>query len=88
MTSYPKSEEAARAVESEIRAAMIPKMPAELAARVEAGEQVWDTTQLQEDFEVTGFAAPFVVVRRKSDGARGTLMFAHSPRYYFGWEPS
>lgn len=73
---------------AEIRAEMIPQMPAELVARVEAGEQVWDTDQLREDFEVTGFAAPFVVARRKADGVLGSLMFAHNPRYYFGWEPN
>jgi hypothetical protein len=70
------------------RAALLPEMPAELLARVEAGEQVWDTDQLRADFEVTGFAAPFVVVRRKIDGAVGSLMFTHNPRYYFGWEPN
>lgn len=45
--------------------------------------QTWDTAQLQEDFTVEGFSAPFVVVRRKSDGKRGTLEFKHSPRIYF-----
>ena len=48
--------------------------------------QVWDTEQLQEDFEVLGFAAPLVVVRRRSDGVRGSLMFQGSPRFYFGFE--
>ena len=43
--------------------------------------------QLSQDFTVEGFAAPYVVVRRKSDGQRGTLMFQHSPRFYFGFEP-
>ena len=47
--------------------------------------QVWDTQELQRDYEVTGFAAPFVVVRRKSDGAVGSLRFTHSPRMYFGF---
>lgn len=47
----------------------------------------WDTQQLQQDYEVLGFAAPFVVVRRRSDGARGSLEFTHSPRIYFGWVP-
>jgi hypothetical protein len=45
--------------------------------------QVWDTTQLQQDFEVVGFMAPFVEVKRKSDGKRGSLTFQHSPRFYF-----
>jgi len=47
---------------------------------------VYDTDQLQEKFDVIGFAAPFVVVRRKADGVQGTLTFQHSPRFYFGWE--
>lgn len=49
--------------------------------------QVWDTDELQRDFEVTGFMAPFVVVKRKSDGKVGSLMFQASPRFYFGWTP-
>ena len=48
--------------------------------------QVWDTSELSRDFEVIGFAAPLVVVRRKSDGVKGSLMFQHHPRFYFGWE--
>lgn len=47
--------------------------------------QVWDVDQLQADFAVEGFMAPFVVVRRKSDGKLGSLSFQHSPRLYFGW---
>jgi len=49
--------------------------------------QVWDTRQLGEDFVVEGFLAPFVVVRRRSDGQRGSLMFQHQPRFYFSFEP-
>jgi hypothetical protein len=30
--------------------------------------------------------APFVVVRRRSDGQEGSLMFQHWPRYYFLFE--
>lgn len=50
--------------------------------------QVWDTTQLSQDFEVVGFMAPFVVVRRKNDSKKGTLMFQHHPRFYFSFEPA
>jgi hypothetical protein len=50
--------------------------------------QVWDTRQLGEDFDVLGFAAPLVVVKRKSDGQKGSLFFRHSPRLYFGFEPA
>jgi hypothetical protein len=46
----------------------------------------WDTEQLKADFEVIGYQAPFVVVRRRADGMRGTLEFTHRPRVYFGWE--
>ncbi len=49
--------------------------------------QVWNTQELGQDFQVEGFAAPYVVVKRKSDGQRGTLMFQHHPRFYFGFEP-
>ena len=45
--------------------------------------QVWDTNELQKDFSVKGFSAPFVIVERKSDNKMGTLTFQHSPRFYF-----
>lgn len=48
----------------------------------------WTTAEMTAEFDVLGFAAPFVVVRRKSDGARGSLEFTHSPRVYFGWTPA
>jgi hypothetical protein len=54
----------------------------------EPGEApVWTTEALQADFQVVGFAAPFVVVRRRTDGVRGSLEFTHDPRVYFGWCP-
>ena len=49
--------------------------------------QVWDTNQLQEDFEVLGFMAPIIAVRRKSDGVKGSLFFQHGPRFYFNFQP-
>ena len=49
--------------------------------------QVWDTDQLSEDFEAIGFMAPLIVVRRRADGAKGSLEFQHSPRLYFNWQP-
>ena len=45
--------------------------------------QVWSTSEMTDEFEVIGFLAPFVAVRRRSDGAKGTLMFQHNPRFYF-----
>jgi hypothetical protein len=47
--------------------------------------QVWDTGQLSGEFEVLGFMAPFVVVRRRSDGRKGSLEFQHTPRFYFNF---
>jgi len=49
--------------------------------------QVWDTQELGRDFTVEGFLAPYVVVRRKSDGQQGSLLFQHDPRLYFGFQP-
>ena len=49
--------------------------------------QVWDTTELQEVFQVLGFAAPFVIVKRRADGVRGSLMFQNSPRFYYSFSP-
>jgi hypothetical protein len=48
--------------------------------------QVWNTQELGEEFEVLGFAAPLVVVRRRADGVRGSLFFQHSPRFYFDFQ--
>ena len=47
--------------------------------------QVWDTKEMSRDFEALGFAAPFIVVRRRSDGKRGALEFQHNPRFYYVW---
>jgi hypothetical protein len=48
--------------------------------------QVWDTGQLGDDFEVIGFSAPLVVVRRRKDDKKGSLFFQHSPRFYYGFQ--
>ena len=58
---------------------------ADLAADI---DRKWTTAEMTAEFEVIGFAAPFVVVRRRSDGQLGTLEFTHSPRVYFGWRPN
>lgn len=50
--------------------------------------QTWDTTQMQNDFEVSLFVAPHVFVTRKSDGVKGILEFTHHPRVYFNFRPS
>lgn len=48
--------------------------------------RLWTTSELSQDFEVKGFMAPYVIVRRRSDGKMGSLEFQHDPRYYFGWQ--
>ena len=50
-------------------------------------DQRWDTDQLRAEFEVLGFLAPFVVVRRKSDNVKGSMEFTHNPRWYFNFVP-
>jgi hypothetical protein len=49
--------------------------------------QVWNTEELSGDFEVIGFMAPSVMVRRKSDGKKSSFEFQHNPRIYFGFKP-
>lgn len=50
---------------------------------LEPHEPVWTTEALRAEFEATQFFAPFVMVRRRSDGALGSMQFQPHPRYYF-----
>jgi hypothetical protein len=73
-----------------IRREMVAEINAEPGSResLEAKHgQVWGTDQVRDQFEVIGFMAPFVVVKRRSDGVSGSLMFQHNPRFYFGFQP-
>lgn len=54
--------------------------------KIPEGAETWDTERLQQEYDVEGFLAPVVVVRRKSDGVLGTMLFTDQPRVYFGWE--
>jgi hypothetical protein len=47
--------------------------------------QVWNTDEMVAEFQAMGFLAPYVHVLRRSDKARGTLMFQHNPRFYFSF---
>ena len=49
--------------------------------------QVWSGDELRRDFEVIGFCAPCVSVRRRSDGVKGSMFFQNNPRLYWGFEP-
>ena len=73
-----------------IRKQMLAEINAEPGSReyLEAKHgQVWDTSELSDDFDVIGFMAPIIVVVRKSDGQKGSMMFQHNPRFYYGFEP-
>ena len=48
--------------------------------------QVWDPQELGRDFVAIGYLAPYVVVRRKTDGLRGSLEFQPDPRFYSNWK--
>ncbi|GAA4444244.1 hypothetical protein [Novipirellula rosea] len=49
--------------------------------------KVWTTSEMQEEFEALGFMAPFIIVSKRDTGERGSLMFTHSPRFYFSFKP-
>ena len=46
-------------------------------------DNVWNTEELSKEFEVIGFLAPFAVVKRKSNGVKGSVMFQANPRFYY-----
>ena len=46
--------------------------------------EVWDTSQLQAEFTVIGFMAPYVLVQ-KANGVKGTVKFQHDPRLYYSF---
>jgi len=73
-----------------LRREMVAKINATPGSK-EALEQqhgkIWDTTEMQADFECIGFMAPIIVVRRRIDGKTGSLKFQHHPRFYFAFQP-
>lgn len=66
-------------------ASQVTDLPQSVATALSPESPVWTTTEMQNDFSVDGFAAPFVVVVRKSDGQKGSLQFCSNPRYYFAF---
>ena len=73
-----------------VRRQQVAEINAEPGSREHLQQQhgdVWDTSELQEQFEVTGFMAPIVGVRRRCDGVKGSVMFQASPRFYFSFSP-
>lgn len=76
---------------AEVEALRMQQLVAVNAEAVKPGEEVpighMTTDEARERYDFIGFQAPYVVVRRKSDGQRGTLTFTHNPRYYFDFTP-
>ena len=77
------TESARRVMQAEHNVAADP----ERAAMEERWGQVWTTAEMQKDFSVLSFLAPFVVVTRKSDGVKGSMTFSHRPRWYYDFRP-
>ena len=46
---------------------------------------IWNTEEVRIRWEVIGFLAPFVIVRERATGQKGSLEFQHSPRLYFNF---
>jgi hypothetical protein len=45
----------------------------------------WTTEEMEQDFQVIGFAYGFCAVKRKSDGVKGSLDFGGRPRKYYNF---
>jgi hypothetical protein len=78
------------AVEINARETSGPELdPIECRRCLEAAHgQVWSTMELAREFEVEAFSAPLIVAIRRCDGVRGTLIFQHEPRFYWGFTPA
>ena len=71
-----------------VRRTLVNEINSEEAGREEMEAkygQVWNTAEVFKDFEIHGFMAPFVTATKRSTGERGSLMFQHSPRFYFAF---
>jgi hypothetical protein len=55
------------------------------ALEAEYGPGAWNTSEVQKEFEIVSFCAPFCVAVRRSDGVKGTLAFRDSPRLYYAF---
>ncbi len=81
-----ETEQYRRAEQAKINSAVQSEDKDEERIRLEAEYgKVWNTDEMSNDFEVLSFAAPFVIVKRKSDQQKGSLEFQHNPRLYFNF---
>ena len=51
-------------------------------------DNVFTTSELTTQFNVTSFSYGICFVTRRSDNIKGTLDFSHSPRLYYNFRPS
>ena len=59
------------------RLAEINAQPGSREALEAEHRQVWNTEELMREFQVIGFLAPYVVVRRRSDGKKGSARYGY-----------
>ena len=45
----------------------------------------WTTDEVQDEFEILGFIAPFCAAIRRETKEKGALTFVHQPRLYYHW---
>ena len=50
--------------------------------------KVWSAEELEQDFVITAFIGPHLVVRRKADGVVGILEFTNRPYLFFNFQPN
>lgn len=48
--------------------------------------RVWTRDELREEYEIISFLAPYVLVRERATGKKGTMEFTHMPRFYFSFQ--
>ena len=79
-----ETEQYRRARQAELNSAAAAR--AELEAQYGKGN-VWSTQEIRDSqYEIVAFLAPFVIVRDKTTGKKGSLEFQHSPRFYFNFQ--
>jgi hypothetical protein len=85
-----ETEQYRRARQAELNSAAVSASRDEERARLETeyGKgNVWTSEELRaSQYEVIGFMAPFVVVRDRTTGKKGSMEFQHSPRFYFNFQ--
>jgi hypothetical protein len=50
--------------------------------------KVWRAEELEQDFVVTAFIGPHVVVRRIADNVVGTMEFTRRPHLFYNFQPN